>query len=87
MTTIIQTAPLAAHAQTQCSRCAGTIWVYTTHAGVQFALDDAPGPVVIDALGKAFKTGGRDGYREHECKPTTDPSPRNEVADDDFLWP
>jgi hypothetical protein len=61
--------------------------VYVTHAGVHIALVNAPGPVLIDARGKAFKTDGHDGYRQHECKPTTDPSPPHEVADDEFLWP
>ncbi len=87
MTKIIQTAPLEAQAQTQCTQCGGTIWLYTTYGGVQVALDEAPGPVVIDGLGKAFITEGHDGYREHECRPETDRFPLNEVTDDDFLWP
>jgi hypothetical protein len=86
MTQLIPTTPLAAHARTQCTRCGNSIWVYPTHAGVQFALDDAPGPVVIDKSGKAFKTQDRHGYKEHTCTHSPSSSPRTDVVDDEFLW-
>ena len=87
MKQMISTAPLGAHARTQCPRCGRSVWVYTTHAGVQLPLDDAPGPVVIDGHGKAFRTLGHDGYQEHECSLNTGPTQLNEVRADEFLWP
>jgi hypothetical protein len=78
-------APLADTARAICRGCRRIVWEYPTPAGEWVAVDAAPGPYVVDGLGKLWQLGGFDGYRGHECAASrTLLTP--EVTDAEFLW-
>jgi len=72
----------------RCGQCGAAVWNYPTPNGKHVALDNAPGPYVIDG-GKAYKSRGTDGYRGHwdHCKRLAASPLATEVSGDDFLWP
>ena len=82
------TNPLAEYAQAICGQCGTPIWDYPTPSGKHVALDNAPGPYVIDG-GKAYKSRGTHGYRGHwdHCKRLAASPLAGQVNADEFLWP
>jgi hypothetical protein len=78
--------PLSDHALSVCDSCKEPIWVYPTQIGDRVALDDLPGPWVIDGRHTLYKLPYNSGYRTHECKQATNAPLLRDVPDDEFLW-
>jgi hypothetical protein len=78
---------LPEHALAVCGQCGDTIWLYATPNGGHVALDNLPGPYVIEGT-KAHRSTHGDGYRGHwdHCKRATSSQPFSQIVDDDFLW-
>ena len=75
------------HALAVCGQCGDQIWLYATPNGRRVALDNLPGPYVIEGT-TAYKSMQGDGYRGHwdHCKRAASSQPFSRVGDDDFLW-
>jgi len=70
-----------------CGECGAPTWLYTLPNGNRVALDNAPGPYVIEGTKVYESTHGR-GYRKHQHRNQRLPKSllTGEVVDDDFLW-
>ena len=79
---------LAEHMLAICGQCGAPIWDYPTPNGKHVALDNAPGPYLVDG-GKAYKSRGTHGYRGHwdHCKRLAASPLTGQVSADEFLWP
>ena len=81
--------PLDDYAIATCGQCGASIWDYGTPNGNHVALDNAPGPYLIEG-GKAYKSPGTSqGYRAHwdYCRRIAASSLVSaEVSGDEFLW-
>jgi hypothetical protein len=75
-------APLSEAAQAVCPECQRLIWEYPTLAGDWVSVDNAPGPYIVDGLGKIWRTEHSDGYRAHVCGRLAN----LEVTEHEFLW-
>jgi hypothetical protein len=64
-----------------------SVWLYTTYAGIRLALDNAPGPLIIDAGGKLFITQDGDGSQAHHCPRGARGEGPTDVVNDEFLLP
>jgi hypothetical protein len=75
------------HAESRCLHCGATIWLYSTENGNRVALDDAPGPYLIDGT-KAYRSRGSAGFRGHwdHCLHTASYDARIDVLESEFLW-
>lgn len=76
------------HLLVKCLRCGAQVWNYSTPNGKHVALDNAPGPYVIDGS-KAYRSRGTHGYASHwdHCERLAAAPVTGAVSDDDFLWP
>ena len=83
----MRTQQLSDYAVVLCGHCGATIWLYSNEAGDRVALDDAPGPYLIDGT-KAYRSRGGDGYRAHwdHCLITASFAARVDVLGSEFLW-
>ena len=72
----------------KCLQCGAAIFDYGTPSGSRVALDNAPGPYLIDANGVAYRSDGTDGYRGHaeRCAVLAASPLTGQVDADDFLW-
>jgi hypothetical protein len=68
----------------RCRACGTDIWIYDSLNGNSVALEDAPGPYLIDGK-TAYRSNRSDGYRSHwdYCGQTARPQ---EVGEHEFLW-
>jgi hypothetical protein len=84
----VRTAPLANHALSVCDRCGSRVWLYSTVTGTRVALDDAPGPYILDANNAVFRTSGNDGYAGHSdrCSQIAAAPLSAPVDTDEMLW-
>jgi hypothetical protein len=78
---------LSDHSLVRCLQCGADVWDYPTPNGKHVALDNAPGPWVIDG-GKAYKSPGNHGYRGHwdHCERLAASPLTGQVNADEFLW-
>jgi hypothetical protein len=78
---------LSDHLLVKCLQCGTAVWDYPTPNGKHVALDNAPGPYVIEG-GKAYKSRGNQGYRAHwdHCKRLAASPLTGQVNADEFLW-
>ena len=85
--TDLQRALLSDHLLVKCLQCGAAVWDYPTPNGKHVALDNAPGPYVIEG-GKAYKSPGMHGYRGHwdDCKRLAASPLTGQVNTDEFLW-
>ena len=80
------TSPLAESMLATCGQCGAAIWDYGTPSGKHVALDDAPGPYIIDGS-TAYETASDFGFRAHwdHCRLAASLL-TGQVGEDDFLW-
>ena len=64
-----RSAPLADWAKNTCSKCGVVVWTYETPTGNTVSVSDEPGPWLIDAHGRAWKSLRSDGFSAHACAP------------------
>ena len=78
---------LSDHYLVKCLQCGAEVWDYPTPNGNHVALDNAPGPYVIED-GKAYRSTGTGGYRGHWdlCKRLAASPLAGQVNPDEFLW-
>jgi hypothetical protein len=75
------------HAKVRCLDCGADIWQYTAPSGHHVALEDAPGPWIIEGT-KAYESVGSDGYRNHwdHCHTIARSLLTRPAIGDEFLW-